>query len=189
MVKHEVYENSRDRNVEPERKSPAGDGAMAVKTLAQRPDQSDDHQGNDRGGQHNVRNQNRKVDRPRPSGALKSHRADMRVVIEIRDQKHCRCNHRCNHRRVMGSDSTLADEPSAHEQEDGAGSIQGGVHGREDSVSNGDGHIGYLCVRCDLRINRFPTDKPIECAVSLLNNTQYLEKAGVFKTVDSFTFD
>src|ERR1700757_3179572 len=76
VVEHEVDENTGDRDVEPEREGPAGDGAMAVEALAQGSGQGDDHQGNDDHRKSYMRDQNCEVGGTRPACSLKVYRSD-----------------------------------------------------------------------------------------------------------------
>ena len=66
---------------------------------------------------------------------------DMKVVVEVRAEKQNRGNHGRDHREMMGGDASLADEPSAQEQQNRAGAIQAGVNDREDGVLRRDGHL------------------------------------------------
>src|SRR5579864_4679810 len=83
VVEHEVDEDTSDRDVQPEREGPAGNGAMAVEALAQGSGQGDDHQGNDDHRKSYMRDQNCEVDGTRPACSLKVYRSDMGVVVKI----------------------------------------------------------------------------------------------------------
>src|SRR5215467_12052196 len=87
LVQHQVNHDAGYRYIEPEGESPAGDGAVAVETLAQGAAESDDHHRDNDSGEDGMSGQDAEVERSHPSGALKVHRSDMRVVVEIGNQE------------------------------------------------------------------------------------------------------
>src|SRR5437660_1950014 len=83
VVEHEVDENAGDRDVQPEREGPAGDGAMAIEALAQGSGQRNKYQRHDHYRQNYVRDQDGEVDGTRPSCTLKAYCSNMGVVVKI----------------------------------------------------------------------------------------------------------
>jgi hypothetical protein len=83
VVKHEVDYDASKRNVQPQRISPARDRAMPVKAILQGATQRNDHQRHDRGREDRMRGQNAEIERPPEAVALKSDRADVRVVVQV----------------------------------------------------------------------------------------------------------
>ena len=65
-----------------------------------------------------VRDQNREVDRPHEALAREAHRADLRVIHDIADQKERRGDEGRDHHRAVLRDPPRADQHVADEQQD-----------------------------------------------------------------------
>src|SRR5882724_1352689 len=81
-----------------------------------------------------MRNQDRIVDRPDPSPTGKMHRAHVRMVIEIADQKNARCRKRGNHARAMQPDLLTCYQRPPCSNQDCAGAVKRGIQGGEEAV-------------------------------------------------------
>src|ERR1019366_10214144 len=70
-IEHQVDDHARHRDVEPKRKGPARDSPMPVKLSTQGPRERNDHHRHNDHRQDRVRDQDREVEGPRPTGAAK----------------------------------------------------------------------------------------------------------------------
>jgi hypothetical protein len=134
LVQHYIDYDSGDRNVQPYRKSPAGDATVAVKSLPQSRIQREQHQRHHSDRQQRVRDQDRKIQRPRPALSGKMHRMNMRVIVEIRSQEQGGGDNCGDHAGAVQADSVAADQHSSGSQKHSAGAIETGVDDRKNAV-------------------------------------------------------
>src|SRR5437763_15872710 len=76
-VKHEINDDAGYRYGEPQRESPASDGSMPIKSLAQGAAESDENHRHDHNRQNRMRGQNREIQRSRPTRSSKVDDASM----------------------------------------------------------------------------------------------------------------
>src|ERR1019366_3725715 len=150
-IEHQVDDHARHRDVEPEGKRPARDGPMPVKLSTQGARERNDHHRHNDHRQDRVRDQDREVEGPRPTGAAKMHRSDVIVVVEIRNQKKRRGSERGQHHGAVRRPVTARDEHTSRDQEQRARSVQRGV----DLWEKGEvGHGRNLVVRGTERLGK-----------------------------------
>src|SRR4029077_7179053 len=116
---------------------------MLVKARLQSVCKRKQHQRHHSHCQNRVRNQDREVNRPRPSLSGKMYRAYMRMVIEVADQKDARRGKRGNHTGPMQPYFLARDEQPAGGNQDCAGAVQRGIQGGEEAI---------VCHQCPLSV-------------------------------------
>jgi len=129
VVEHQVDEDTRDRDIEPKRECPSGDGTMAGKIAAQRPNEREQHHRDDNGSQKGVGNQDGEIDRAHPARARKFRRPRMGVINGVTDEKGSGRNDRPEHASAMGSDIAAAKEKVTCDEQGSARRIQQSVKG------------------------------------------------------------
>src|SRR5689334_11309340 len=95
-VKHKINDHSRDRHVQPERQRDARDAPVPREVLPQRAIKGKEHERHDHDRKNRVADQDREVDRARQTRSLKTCRAMVVVICEVRDEKENR-NHEGAH--------------------------------------------------------------------------------------------
>src|SRR5437763_7648864 len=98
-----------------------------------------------------MRNQNRKIDGPRPALAQESNIADLEVEEQIAGQEQGRCRHGGNHAGAMSRHFSPRYQDAAGEQQGRTGAIQGCVQSGEESVLLGDHAAGLVVRRLTIR--------------------------------------
>ena len=134
FVEHQVDDHAGDRDIHPDRVSPAGDLAMLLKLAAQSERERNDDQRHDDGSENRVRNQNREINRARPSVAAKTDRADVGVVVEIAAEKQARHDEGRNHRRAVLQNLPAFNEIVPDGQQHGGDAVQSSVDWWKDAV-------------------------------------------------------
>ncbi len=109
-VKHEVDDDSGEGDVDPDRPSEAGDGAVLVEVVFECVVEGDEDHGEHDDGENDVRNKNGKVKRARPIMlGIRSARV-VEVVVEVTGEKEGGCRKGRDHTEAMGGDVSLANE-------------------------------------------------------------------------------
>src|SRR5215471_714665 len=126
MIKHQIHNDSCDRNIQPYRESPFSDSAMFNEGVPERTFEGHNHKWNDCHSQDCMGNQNRKISSPGPSGALEpsNSRSKSNVVNDVRDQEQTRGRDRSNHTGAMSGDSFPPDHYETGDDQDSGGSVQ-----------------------------------------------------------------
>src|SRR6185369_2121875 len=70
----------------------------------------------------------------RPALALKSHRAHVKVIIQIKSKKHRRSHNCPNHHRPVCCHPSAFDESAAYKKQDCASAVQSGIDDGKDGV-------------------------------------------------------
>jgi hypothetical protein len=130
-IAHHVNDHAGDGDVHPDGPGPSRYPAMLFEVTVQRTPQSGQHQGDDREGENDVRDENREVDRPDDSMALKAHVADMVVVGQIGHEEGGGYDERTQHARAMRAHPSPPDADIANRQKDGGDAV-------EDRVKRGE---------------------------------------------------
>src|SRR5271157_378868 len=138
LVQHEVHNHACNGNIHPKRPGPARNGAMLFVTRFQSAIQRYDSQRNNNDGQGHMRDQNRKINRPRPTLAQKENIPHLEMEEEVASQKQRRRNYGRDHACAVRGDPAAGNQSPSREQQYRAGSVEGGVQGREEGVLFGD---------------------------------------------------
>ena len=101
--------------------------------------------GDDRRGEHDVRDENREIQRPHEALSRERHRSDLRVIHDVADEEHRRGGERRDHAAPMLLDPARANQDVAGEQEDAGQRVQGGVDGRQ--VVNGHSRFAIIAIQ------------------------------------------
>lgn len=96
MIEHNVNNDTRDRNVEPERKGPARDPPVPIKIAARRTIDGHHNQWDDYYGQNDMADQNHEVKRTDSSLPWKRRIAMVVVIGEIRSEEYHRGKYSSN---------------------------------------------------------------------------------------------
>lgn len=110
MVKHQVNDDAGDTNVEPKRQRDTRDAPVTREVVTKRAVEREYHQRNNNRREDRVRRQDREVDGPHQSGALKTRRAVIEVIRQVRSQKQDRDAERRDLARTMRRDVSFSDE-------------------------------------------------------------------------------
>ena len=116
MVEHEVDEHPRDGDVKPEGERDAGDGSVFVEALPERPDDRDERQRGDDGGEDAVGDEDGKIKETDSARALESNGTHESVIRQIREQKEDRCDESGDHQAPMFLPVSTADGSEAEEE-------------------------------------------------------------------------
>src|SRR5690606_32697938 len=84
---HQVHNNARNRDIEPNREGDPGEPPMSLKITRECPDKCKQHQRNNTNGQQNVRDQNKKIDYPKGPFSPEGCRLARYVVNNVEGQK------------------------------------------------------------------------------------------------------
>ena len=115
---------------------------MALEALAERVRQRDQRHRQDRGGEHDVGDQDREVDDPNRPLALERTRADVRVVDHVAHQEERRRRERGQHEPPVRLDAAAADHHVSADEQDRRSRVQRGVD------SGQSGIIAMLSAEC-----------------------------------------
>src|ERR1043165_3284240 len=130
-VEHQVDDDARDRDVEPERVSPARDAPVAQVVAAQRTPERDEDERHNARGQRDVRDENREIERAHEALPLEAYRAVLRVIDDVRDEEEARDGERRKHASAVRVDPSARDEVEARDEQDEARGVQGRVQVRQ----------------------------------------------------------
>ena len=83
MIKHQVDDDARDRNIEPHGESPARNPPVARELTAKGSPERNDDEGNNRCRKYRVRDQNNEIKRSHPPRAGEASRPVMVVINQI----------------------------------------------------------------------------------------------------------
>src|SRR5262245_47835383 len=119
-IEHPVYDNSSHGNIEPDRKSPAGDAPVCVEAFSKGPKERDQSQRYNRRCQNGVREKNREIDQPDTSLPFEWNGAHLVVVDKIRNQEKNRASESREHARFVRLDVSRFDEQVSTDQQNGA---------------------------------------------------------------------
>lgn len=134
LIEHEVNNYAGDRDIHPEWICPAGEAAVAVESVSKSESEGDQNQRHNHSCKHCMRNQDRKVQWPRPSLSAKVNRSNMCVVVEIADEKDARGCESGDHGGAMLFHVAALDEIVSDGEQDGSDAVQSGVRRWEDAV-------------------------------------------------------
>ncbi len=132
LVQHEVYDDTRDRNIHPKRPGPTRNRAMCRVTSPEAPAQRDDHHGHNDDRQDYMRHKDQKIDRMPHSFTEKTDFSDVGVKVEIASEKQSRRNDCRDHARAMCGELSANDQPAPNQQQHGARRVQTRNQSREE---------------------------------------------------------
>jgi hypothetical protein len=114
LVKHQIHEHARDRDVKPDRDRPTRDSLMTIPSATKNLDKCDNHQGQRDKGKQNVRSQYRKVNSGEPPCVSRGFFADIRVINDVARQETDRGSDGGDHARHMPAPRATPNEVPAH---------------------------------------------------------------------------
>ncbi len=124
---HDVNDDSRDRDIEPDREGIAGEAAVGGEATGKREEERDeDHRKGD-DGEEDVRGEELPVKRPPRAEAIEVGLAVEGEVGQVGDQEDGREEESGEHRRSMLGDAPGADVTEADEQSHGAAGVEDGI--------------------------------------------------------------
>ena len=110
LVKHKINDHTRDRHIEPERQSDAGDAPMSHEVVANRAVERERDEWNDYDCENGMTSQDGEINRTSETRALKTRRAVVVVISEIGSKKEQR-NDQCRYlASAMGCDIVRLDK-------------------------------------------------------------------------------
>src|SRR5579863_4752452 len=135
-VEHQVDDDAGDADVKPDGKGPACDGPMAPELALPGPANGDGRENGDGGGEQNVGDQDRIIDRTEQTRSPVMNGAHPEVIDDIADEKGDGDGEGGEHGALVGFYPAGADERITPQQQRGGGGVEGSVDGGE----NGNGH-------------------------------------------------
>ena len=129
MVEHEVDDDAGDGDVEPEGEGVAGDEAMLIEFFEEGAAEGDEDERDDDDGEDGVGEEQGEVDRANQTLSLEGDVADAVVVDEVGDEEGAGDDERGEHEFLVELGFAVADGGVATGEENGAGTIEGGVEG------------------------------------------------------------
>jgi len=96
MIEHQINNDARDRDIQPQRQRPARNSLVSNEVASRCPVKCDEDQWNDDNRQNDVADQDRKIQRSHEALAQKPRLAMVVVIGQIRNQKQCRGKERGN---------------------------------------------------------------------------------------------
>ena len=123
-IEHPVYDDSGHGNIEPDRKSPAGDAPVRIEAFSKGPKERDQSQWYNRHCQNGVREKNREVDQPDTALPFEWNGTDLVVVDEITSQEKNRACESSEHARFVRLNVSRSNEKVSADQENGAERVQ-----------------------------------------------------------------
>jgi len=137
MIKHQIDDYAGDGNIQPHRKGPARDGAMAQEVATQRSTQRDDDEWHNNHSQNRVRRQYREIDWARDSLPGEARRAVMSVIDDVGNKKQNRSRQRRKLTTLVRQHSSTANEKVPGRQQNETRSIERRVEVRENGIEIG----------------------------------------------------
>src|SRR5262245_44396905 len=131
LVKKDVDQDAGHRHIEPDRKRPARYPTVLRIPPLEPARQGDERERQNRGGEGDVRQQNREVDRPDQALALERHRPDLRVIDDVANQKQRRRGECHEHHLAVLLDSPLFDQHVGDDEEYRRNRVERRVHRRQ----------------------------------------------------------
>ena len=131
LIEHAVYDDSGHGNIEPDRKSPAGDAPMSGKAFFESPRERDQSQWNNRHGENRVADKDSEIDQPDTSLPFEWNGTDLVVVDEIRSQEKNRACESREHARFVRLNVSRSNETVSADQENGAERVQRRIDRRQ----------------------------------------------------------
>ena len=119
-IEHPVYDDSGHGNIEPDRKSPAGDAPVQIEAFSKGPKDCYQSQRYNRRRQNGVREKNREIDESDTALPFEWNGTDLVVVDEIRSQEKNRACESSEHARFVRRDISRSNEKISADQENGA---------------------------------------------------------------------
>ena len=123
MIEHQINNDTRDRDVPPDRKGPAGNFFMPVKPLPEGAEKRNQCQRDDCGSQDNMAYQDSEIDRTNESLALKCSITCACVINKIGNQEENRHNERRKHGPLMRLPAAIPDKNISDGEEYSAGCV------------------------------------------------------------------
>lgn len=123
-IEHPVYDDSGHGNIEPDRKTPAGDPPVRIEAFSKGPKERYQSQRHHRRCQNGVGDKNREIDQPDTTLPFEWYGTDLVVVDEIRSQKKNRASESREHARFVCRDVSRPNEKVSADQENGAEGVQ-----------------------------------------------------------------
>src|SRR5215475_1075066 len=120
LIEHPVYDDSGHGNIEPDRKSPAGDAPVCVEAFSKGPKERYQSQRYNRRCQNGVREKNREIDEPDTALPFEWNGTHLVVVDKIRNQKKNRASEGREHARFVHLDISRFDEKVSTDQQNSA---------------------------------------------------------------------
>ena len=137
QAQHHVGDDACNRDVEPERKGPAGDFAVLGNAAGKRKEEGDEHQRQSDDRQNDVARQERQVHGAQRRMERVANVAVQRVMRDVADQKQRGKDEGRDHERAVGLDFAGADEGVTDEQGGGAKAVEYSVERGKKSVFAG----------------------------------------------------
>ena len=119
-IEHPVYDDSGHGNIEPDRKSPAGDAPVRIEAFSKGPKERDQSQRYNRRCQNGMREKNREIDESDTALLFEWNGTHLVVVDKIRSQKKNRASESREHARFVHPDVSRFDEEVSTDQQNGA---------------------------------------------------------------------
>ena len=131
MVKHQIYENSRNGHVEPDWDRPTRDPFVPIPPATKNRNQRQNDQRQRHKSQQNVRGQDGKVDFRDPAGVSRRFLANARMISDVANQETDRGNEGYDHAHHVTAPSAAPDEIPPGGNKNGAHEIKRGIEGRQ----------------------------------------------------------